>query len=402
MTEYFLCLTPEKPLRTGTVKPRGDYLDTREYLPGSVLRGALAEWLKLQGRAHDILPLVQKVRFGNFFPTPSEQVWSLPFPMTALECKLHGGFRQVPRDPKKKAGHGIRDSLLIALVYAELERLGARFPVPMLLRCTHEEKGEKCGGRMERVSGFYVALPEGWQSVKTEKGLQTKVALSRHRRAAQEGMLYRVVGVRPKGHFVGRLWAEDDSIVEEIRQAVEHIGVGALTTRGFGTAKLKEAEPAVTPLRERLHTFNEKLREVWRDIVALARQVDSSVALPPEPSGTYLSVDLLAPAILRDPQGLPTLKLGLNFNGHWLEPVFWATQPTFVGGFSTAWGLPKPTYLAAATGSVYVFRVDKSPDDPTLLSWLESLEAQGVGQRTDEGLGEILICHPFHKEVMPV
>jgi CRISPR-associated protein Csx10 len=99
---------------------------------------------------------------------------------------------------------------------------------------------------------------------------------------------------------------------------------------------------------------------------------------------------------------LPTLKLGLNFNGHWLEPVFWATQPTFVGGFSTAWGLPKPTYLAAATGSVYVFRVDKSPDDPTLLSWLESLEAQGVGQHTDEGLGEILICHPFHKEVMPV
>jgi CRISPR-associated protein Csx10 len=137
-------------------------------------------------------------------------------------------------------------------------------------------------------------------------------------------------------------------------------------------------------------------------MVALARQVDSSMALPPEPSGTYFSVDLLAPSILRDPQGLPTLKLGLNFNGHWLEPVFWATQPTFVGGFSTAWGLPKPTYLAAATGSVYVFRVDKSPDDPTLLSWLESLEAQGVGQHTDEGLGEILICHPFHKEVMPV
>jgi CRISPR-associated protein Csx10 len=305
MTEYFLCLTPEKPLRTGTVKPRGDYLDTREYLPGSVLRGALAEWLKLQGRAHDILPLVQKVRFGNFFPTPSERVWSLPFPMTALECKLHVGFRQVPKCSKEKPGHGIRDSLLIALVYAELERLGARFPVPMLLRCTHEEKGEKCGGRMERVSGFYVALPEGWQSVKTEKGLQTKVALSRYRRAAQEGMLYRVVGVRPKGHFVGRLWAEDDSVVEELKQAVAHVGVGALTTRGFGTAKLKEAEPAVTPLRERLHTFNEKLREVWRDMVALARQVDSSVALPPEPSGTYFSVDLLVPAILRDPTVYP-------------------------------------------------------------------------------------------------
>jgi CRISPR-associated protein Csx10 len=68
MTEYFLCLTPEKPLRTGTVKPRGDYLDTREYLPGSVLRGALAEWLKLQGRAHDILRWCKRSALGTSSP----------------------------------------------------------------------------------------------------------------------------------------------------------------------------------------------------------------------------------------------------------------------------------------------------------------------------------------------
>jgi len=51
-------------------------------------------------------------------------------------------------------------------------------------------------------------------------------------------------------------------------------------------------------------------------------------------------------------------------------------------------------------GSVYVFRTEKSPDE--IASLLEALEAQGVGDRTDEGLGEILICHPFHKEVLPV
>ena len=198
MTEHFVCLTPEKPLRTGTLKPRGDYLDTRDYLPGSVLRGALAEWLKLQGRESQIVPTVQRVRFGNFFPSPAEFVWALPFPMTALECKLHGGFRRIPKGAKEKPGHGIRDSLLIALAYAELERQGARFPVPMLLRCIHETNGQKCSDRMERVSGFYAAQPEGWQTVKIDKALQTKVALSRYRRAAQEKMLYRVVGVRPK------------------------------------------------------------------------------------------------------------------------------------------------------------------------------------------------------------
>ncbi len=395
MTEYFLCLTPEEPLRTGTLKPRGDYLDTRDYLPGSVLRGALAEWLKLQGRASQIVPTVQKVRFGNFFPSPAESVWALPFPMTALECKLHGGFRRIP---KEKPGHGIRDSLLIALAYTELERRGARFPVPLLLRCTHEAGGQRCGGRMERVSGFYAPMPEGWKTVKPERVLQTKVALSRHRRAAQEGMLYRVVGVRPKGCFVGRLWTEDEAAIEELKRAVENVGIGALTTRGFGTARLGEIEPRPDPIGERLRVFNEKLREVWRDLAALARQVGGSA--PDAPSGTYFSVDLLAPAVLRDPQGLPTLKLFLEFNGEMLEPVFWATQPAFVGGFSPAWGLPKPTHLGAAMGSVYVFRVNASPE--ALLPFLQELEARGVGLRTDEGLGEILVCHPFHREVMPV
>jgi len=398
MTEYFVCLTPEKPLRTGTLKPRGDYLDTRDYLPGSVLRGALAEWLKLEGKASQIVPTVQKVRFGNFFPSVAESVWALPFPMTALECKLHGGFRRIPRGSTEKPGHGIRDSLLIALAYAELERQGVRFPVPMLLRCTHENKGEKCGGRMERVSGFYAALPEGWRAMKIEKALQTKVALSRHRRAAQEGMLYRVIGVRPKGIFVGRIWVEDEAILEELKKAVESVGVGALTTRGFGAARLKAVEPGIEPIAERLRTFNEKLREVWRDLADLAQQTGSPV--PTEPSGTYFSVDLLSPAVLRDPHGLPTLKLFLKLDGQWREPIFWATQHTFVGGFSTAWGLPKPTYLGAAMGSVYVFRTEASQEE--LLPFLEDLEARGVGIRTDEGLGEILVCHPFHQEVMPV
>ena len=56
--------------------------------------------------------------------------------------------------------------------------------------------------------------------------------------------------------------------------------------------------------------------------------------------------------------------------------------------------------LGVAAGSTYVYRVDGNPED--LVSWLENLEHQGVGLRTDEGLGEVLICHPFHEEVEPV
>jgi len=403
MTEYFLSLRPLEPLRIGTVKPSEGYLDTRQYIPGSILRGSLAEWLKLQGRAGEIPQAVQKVRFGNFFPSPFGSVWALPFPMTALECKLEGGFRNFPSTSKEKPGHGIRDSLLVALAYSELEKQGARFPVPMLLRCTYEkEDGEKCGARMDRVGGFYAQLSGGWQKVKIKKAVQTKVALSRFRRAAQEKMLYRIVGIRPEGYFVGRVWAQDTSVVNELREAVEQIGVGAMTTRGFGKAELKEVEVQVERLEDRLRIFNEKLSEVWGSLADFARKLNGEGTFHNEPTATYFSVDLLSPAILFDPNGLPTLKLWLNFNGQRLEPIFWATQPTFIGGFSPAWGLPKPAGLGAAMGSVYVFKVKKGEDREKLVSWLESIESCGVGRRTDEGFGEILICHPFHREVMPV
>lgn len=393
MNKYYLCLTSEGPLRLGDLKPSGDYLGTRDYISGSVMRGALAEWLKAHGYTDRIASLVQQVRFGNFFPTSTKSVGALPFPFTALECKRSGGFRTVSAGDKKGDGHGIRDSLLIALAYAELERRGARFPIPMLLRCP------ECTGRMERVSGFYVRKPDGWEKVTTPQGVQTKVALSRSRHVAQEGMLYRVVALRPGISFMGWVWTDNQDVLDMLKKAVAHTGIGAHTTRGFGAVRLEEAQHTPFPsIKERVAQFNTVLRQVWSDLANLARQLGG--APPREPQGTYFSVDLLAPAVLRDRLGLPTLKLMLHKDTAWLEPVWWATQPTFVGGFSPAWGLPKPTALGASQGSVYVFHSEATVD--ALLPWLEALEARGVGERTDEGLGEILICHPFHTEVKPV
>jgi len=121
MGKVVLELIPESPLRVGGVRPKENFLSTVGYIPGSVLRGTLAEWFRVQDREGDIVPVVSEMRFGNLFPAPREAHYALPLPLTALECKLHGGFRT-------EGGHGIRDSLLVACVYEELERLGARLP----------------------------------------------------------------------------------------------------------------------------------------------------------------------------------------------------------------------------------------------------------------------------------
>lgn len=391
MDEFFVALVPKSPLRLGTVKPKTDYLDTLPHVPGVILRGALAEWLKRNGKEKDILSIVKRFRFGNLFPSPIKMCYALPFPMTALECKIQGGFQNPPKGREK--GHGIRDSLILALAYYELEKSGARFPVPMTLRCGI------CKGRMERVSGFYASLPEGRLKISSVRGVQTKVALSRYRRAAQEQLLYRIVALQPQECFVGRIWLEDEKDLDLLCQAIEQVGLGSLTTRGFGAAQLSKSQiQEWKTVSKRVSEFNERLKEVWRDLADLAKQGGSNV--PDEPKGNYFSVDLLSPAILNDEQGLPTLKLSLEINGEKLEPVFWATQPAFIGGWSMPWGLPKPTALGAAMSSVYVFRTKQTIDD--ILPKLEELEAKGVGERNEEGLGEILVCHPFHLEVNPI
>ncbi|MEN3184537.1 MAG: CRISPR-associated RAMP protein Csx10 [Atribacterota bacterium] len=387
MKEYHIVVEPLTPLRIGGVKPRNDYLTTLHYIPGSVLRGTLAEWLKAKGKEHTILPKVQRMRFGNLFPAKTQAHFALPIPLTALECKLHGGFRG-------EGGHGIRDTLLTAVAYRELERLGARFPVPVVFRCS------TCKGRMERVSGFCARTENGWRKSGVSLHLQTKVASSRIRRTAQEGMLYRVFGIRPEEGLVfsGRIWAEEDSDVELLKEAVATLGIGAMTTRGFGKVRCIEKSSPYPPLPERLRHFNETLRKVWKDLAELAAQVSGS--FPEEPRGTYFSVDLLSPGIFQDASGLPSLVPSLPVEGKRVELVFHATQPAFAGGWSTAWGLPKPTDLAAAPGSTYVFRTEVPLEE--LVPLLEGMENQGLGKRTPEGFGEITICHPLHEEVVPV
>lgn len=410
----YIRIQPLQPIRTGGIKIGGGYLDTRDYVPGSVIRGALAEWLKLNGQETQILSVVSGLRFGNLFPAPDPESYALPLPGTAVECKLHGGFRSA-------GGHGVRDTLLPALAYSELVKRGAQFPVPFLLRClATKEKGQSpagasvdrdhetsssCNERMEKVSGYYIRQGNHYSLVRPEEFLQTKVSLSRYRRAAQRGKLYRVVSLCPTVrngnapfYFVGRVWARSDQEIDKLCQAVSEAGIGGLTTRGFGRVKCERAKPNIKPLRERVENFNRKLKEVWRDLADLAIQCGSSV--PTAPEGTYFSIDLLSPALLLDDDGIPTLRLTLSYQGQTLEPVWWSVQGTFVGGFSTAWGLPKPTSLGAAANSAYVYRADA--DLQSLVSWLENLENRGIGLRTDEGFGEMLICHPFHEEVQPV
>lgn len=398
----WLKIEPQEPLLLGEVRADSQFLVSQTYIPGRVLRGAWAEWLARTGREEKILETVNRVRIGNFFPAPGGDGlrYALPLPLSAASCKLEGGFASEPLPERR--GHGVVDTLLPHLAYRLLQEQGARFPVPFLLTC------QQCGSPMEAFSGFYAVYSERanhYVHFHPQFHGQTKVALSRYRRASAEGMLYTASALSPvvsdpkdqrkkaRLIFVGRTHVSDREALNSLREALGRVALGALHTRGYGRVQVQEADIRLPALEERLEAFNGLYRALWQDIRRLAINAQD---LPQEPRGLYFSVDLLAPGVFQA-QGLPVLVPTLTLGGQTLKPIFWMTRPDMASGWSVAWGLAKPTHLAARIGSVYVYRWDGPPDD--LLPALQALEEQGVGERRDESFGECLVCHPFHLEV---
>ncbi len=399
----WLKIRPKEPLILGEVRADSQFLTSQTYIPGRVVRGVWAEWLIRQGASdQQILSTVSRLRLGNFFPAAEWRPvdYALPLSMSAMSCKQESGFLSEPLPTRR--GHGVVDVLLPHLAYWLLEQRGAQFPVPFAVDCA------KCGGRLETWGGFYAVYNDGgahrYVQFRPRYHAQTKVALSRLRRASAEGMLYTASALSPRTPrpdqerddtqlvFIGRA-SGDMQALKSLKKALQHTALGALHTRGYGRVEVEETEVNLPSLPERLGTFNRILGELWNDIRRLAT---NAAALPNQPDGIYFSVDLLAPGVFHE-NGVPSLRPTLRIGGWELTPIFWMTRPDMASGWSTAWGLPKPTNLAARMGSVYVFRWEGSQKD--LIPALQTLEEQGIGERRDEGFGECLVCHPFHQEV---
>jgi CRISPR-associated protein Csx10 len=404
MNRTWLKIKLKEPLLLGGVKADTNFLSTLPYIPGRILRGAWADWLIMEGCEQEILPTVEPLRIGNFFPAVEGQplVYASPFLLSAFTCKREGGFQKTPGPPKQRK-HGIVDTLLPHLAYHLLRDKGANFPLPFAIIC------QKCGERMEGARGFYAVYQSGrevhYAKIEAQYHAQTKVALSRQRRAGVEKMLYTTTALSPVTNkldgssgttnlvFIGQIHGSMDK-VDELVETLKRTPIGSLRTRGYGQIDVEKITPTgFSPLADRLERFNELLVELWSDLKRLAV---NETGLPERPEGIYFSIDLLAPGIFRQ-KGSPSLTPALQIDGQTLQPVFWLTRPGFAGGWSAAWGLPKPTALAVQMGSVYVFRWDGAKE--VLLPALERLEAEGVGERRDESFGECLICHPFHEEV---
>ena len=194
------------------------------------------------------------------------------------------------------------------------------------------------------------------------------------------GAVYRYEALAAGQSFEALILCDNEKDAELLLPLLEgEIFLGGSRTAGYGRAKIHSVKYAP---------------EGWREA---AREPVADVE-------SRLIITFLSDVLLRDEYGqftaAPDVVTAAFEKELWmkleLERAFIRTRA--VGGFNRKWGLPLPQSLAIRMGSVFVYQLT---DDPSNVTGLLELEVQGIGERRAEGFGRLAFnCHG--EENLPV
>lgn len=423
MSELRFVITAQAPLAINERKPGGSqYQEGLDYIPGRVLRGALANLLlrtctdKLGQENHEHCPKPELCRalLGNQLilrdarPVGHHAQEAHLLPATTFSCKDEGGFLTDQSD----SPHGVFDTLIDRAIW-EMQGL----PV-----FQYQPRCPVCRGRTKVFSGTYTAQDDEQQQASfrgqhVDRELLTRVAINRRRGVAEDQLLYAVNTLSPHilvkdqdgkryelARYASSAWWPDALDAETLLapdvkvllQQIQQIGSGR--SRGLGRVQVQVVDPPVrSPLPQRLAAFNQTFTTHWRFTADLP---GTSATSPPNVFAVTLQSDAiltamadwsptstLAPAALWaacGETGLPPSDLALLRS---------YAQTALRGGWNALWGMRKETTPVVMAGAVYLFGVND------LQGWeprLEYLETHGIGERHEEGFGQVRICDEFH------
>ena len=399
-TELSIQITLKSPIITGGRKPSGQAVEAVQYIRGGLIRGAIAKaWLMdLENNEpdDDFRQLFLNDEVGIFRNcTPGSKV----LPATAASCKDFSGFRKADDNEK----HGIFDTLLERIVSEKAEWM-------------YQPNCPKCQGRVEGQGGFYTKSESVFTKKELNTRLLTRVAINRQRRVAEDELLYHLTAIDPiivkneKKTSQNEVESEKvilhgsaripsglvDKVDQTLQQKVKRLGGGG--SRGLGNVCIAvDKQQSPDPLSKRIDDFNEALKKVWEAYSDLPNTEIGAF------EGIYFTLNLQSDAILTAEDGwqpsmtlnAPMLKdmTGCKTD---LTLVRSFASYNYAGGWNAAWGLPKGTDLVTQMGSVFVFH---TPDIDAWFPELQTLENIGIGNRREEGFGQVLICDPFHLQM---
>lgn len=365
----------------------GNTLPTLDYIPGSTLRGLLAQ-IYLEQPGHKVddqfqqLFLNDAVSYPDLLPRGGRVI-----PLTALSCKYHPGFLS-------DAQHGVVDAVLPWLrrlysITAELD--------PSIRECGYPN----CKAPLDRLGGYYELSDKDEKQVPVGRRLLARTAILESREVARPGHLYTLEALAEEQEFSGNLRAADDEVshLKMLLSAQPRGWIGTARSRGLGEVHLslfQEEDQRRSSLEKRVTEFNRRLHSDAK-ITCFSVTLHSDVILLDELLGFRGELpicDLRAAA-----GGLPDVSV-LNkfaFLTGW-------TDTRRIAGWQAVWGLPKGEEQALRRGSVFVYaladRAQNLSDEESkqLLDILSTIEQNGLGERPSEGFGRLRICDEFHWE----
>lgn len=379
---YRVLIEALSPLVFPARKPGTQYAPSLGYIPGGTL------WAALGAR----LNRTPEARFANALPRRKDDLWTRVVPATAMSCKTHGGWRA-------DAGHGVFDTLIDRVCADELQPAALLYDPHCLV----------CRARGDRFRGIYARTQDGrtLRRREVQRQILTRVAIDRWRGTAAEEQLYSpivIAGVtsfaepdRPtqleSTRFEGVAWDLDAASIDELN-TIDRLG--GRTSSGLGHVSIEiQSVTESDLLEERLDHFNATFAARWKLWQRLRPQVT-----PDWTPDTWrvFSIGLQGDAILHEHGWQPTSIFSAaqlaEHTGLDAVLVRAATTPQVAGGWNVRWNLPKPTALAAAMGSVFLFRTRASRAE--VLQALRHLEERGIGSRRHEGYGVVRCCDEFH------
>ncbi len=387
-----LQISLKSPLMIGSDGQSTLYNQTRDYIPGSALRGTLASAMTVAGAGETLAELFGNQNlapvFENLYPSRGGGQ-TYPAPLSARTCKYYGGFRS-----QKGEHHGVVDVLIRQAIFEPL--LEARVGLP----CLYEPRCPECHSAVESLDGYYEGMPGQYEQTTTPVRRISRTAIDRRRQTAADRLLYTIETMEPGKRGKSPLLFRGAVLCTEAQEAtlgrwlprVKSIGGGR--SRGLGRVEveiLSWADDSLPALRERLGQFDAAVRAEWRFYQRVAG------VEPLADDARFFSVDLVSPAFLTH-HSLPATHPALEYLGLPVEAVrLWKaiSRQTVMGGWHMGGKLPRRTALATEMGSVFMYRTEGlSLDD--LEAGLQKLELVGLGAERSRGFGRVLVSSPIH------
>lgn len=354
-----------EPLALGVIKDGSNYVAGKDYLEGSVLRGAIAAALLASMPDEEGKLAAEKVFGGEsparFGDARAGGVLALPAPLTL-------------REPK--AGGELTD-LAVQLCSWELgARLGERAP------------------NLGSVGGTVYPCGEEWRKLRLRRRTITRTARNTALGRGDDGRLFSIEILddtlaaetdRPfksRGSAGRRLrfYAPVNGTPRQLQRIAQAlawgIAVGGVRTRGFGRMRLAAVHSTQTPpLGTRHRRWVESLKETG------VEDAESTAAM--------LALGPLAVSQQRLIQSLQ--KRGFSL-------MAGEARRDSQGGWNSSAGLQRSLLRHFVPGSIFILRYGGPGDIEEALC---GLEESGIGPGRADGWGRLSICHPIHTECRP-